>query len=82
MYIRNNQIKLVPDTLISLGMALQINRIAENQRFEIGVKESSRMTPFVALKVLAFPFINLVWLGVLFMITGFVMSMIRRIKLS
>jgi cytochrome c-type biogenesis protein CcmF len=39
------------------------------------------MVPFVALKVLAFPFIRLVWLGVLVMMIGFVMSLVRRIKL-
>jgi len=83
LLVKNNQIKHVPDTLIAQGLALQLNRIlSEKKSFEIGVKESSRMTPFVALKVLEFPFINLVWLGVLFMITGFVMSMVRRAKLA
>jgi cytochrome c-type biogenesis protein CcmF len=45
------------------------------------VKESSRLAPFLALKVLQFPFINLVWLGTLLMIAGFVMSIVRRVKL-
>jgi cytochrome c-type biogenesis protein CcmF len=80
-YFRNNQLQPVPDTLISQGLAVRINRIAGDKKFEIGVKESSRMTPFVALKVLVFPMINLVWLGVVFTIVGFVMSMVRRIKL-
>jgi cytochrome c-type biogenesis protein CcmF len=45
------------------------------------VKESSQLTPFIALKVLQFPFINLVWLGTILMVTGFAMSMVRRAKL-
>ncbi len=79
--VRNNQIHLVPDTLVSQNMAIQLTRIGDNKRFEIGIKESSRMTPFIALKVMQFPFINLVWLGVILLVTGFIMSMVRRIKL-
>jgi cytochrome c-type biogenesis protein CcmF len=45
------------------------------------VKESSRLTPFIALKIIEFPFINLVWIGTVLMVTGLVMSMIRRAKM-
>jgi cytochrome c-type biogenesis protein CcmF len=45
------------------------------------VKESSRLAPFVALKVLEFPFINLLWIGTILMILGFAMSMGRRLTL-
>jgi cytochrome c-type biogenesis protein CcmF len=38
------------------------------------------MVPFVSLKVYMFPQINLVWIGVLIMMTGFVMSIINRRK--
>lgn len=81
LYVKNNQVKLVPDTMISQNLAIQINRIGPDNNFEIGIKESSRMSPFIALKVMQFPLINLVWLGVVLVIIGFVMSMIRRIKL-
>lgn len=79
--VRNNQIQLVPDTLISQNIAIQLTRIGDKKNFEIGIKESSRMTPFIALKVMQFPFINLVWLGVILLVTGFIMSMVKRIKL-
>ncbi|MFM9908745.1 MAG: cytochrome c assembly protein, partial [Chitinophagaceae bacterium] len=81
LYVKNNQVKLVPDTMISQNLAIQINKIGPNSNFEIGIKESSRMTPFIALKVMQFPLINLVWLGVVLVIIGFIMSMIRRIRL-
>jgi cytochrome c-type biogenesis protein CcmF len=38
------------------------------------------MVPFVSLKVFMFPQINLVWIGVIIMMTGFVMSIINRRK--
>lgn len=80
-YFRNNRVEHVADTVIAQGLSLRINRITEDKTFEIAVKESNRMTPYVALKVLQFPFINFVWLGIVFMLLGFVMSMIRRIRL-
>jgi cytochrome c-type biogenesis protein CcmF len=81
LYVQNNEAKLILDTLYSQGLAISLARVAEDKHLEIGVKESSRLTPFLALKVLQFPFINLVWLGTIVMIIGFVMSMVRRIKL-
>ena len=81
LYLRNNKLQLVPDTLISQNLAVRINKIGNNKTFEIGVKESARMTPFIALKVMQFPLINLVWIGVVLVIIGFTMSMFRRIGL-
>jgi len=76
--LENMQVKLVPDTLIAKGMVVAFHKINSDGTFEIGVKESSRITPFVTLKVLEFPFINLVWGGTVLMIIGFFMSMRRR----
>lgn len=81
LMVQNDQLVHVPDTLIAKGMAVSLNRFMDGRKVEIGVKESSRLTPFVTLKVLQFPMINLVWLGTLIMIAGFIISMLRRIKL-
>ena len=70
----------MPDTVISQGLAVRLNKIVDG-KFEIAVKESAKLTPFVALKVLKFPFINLVWLGTIIMVIGFWMSMWRRFGL-
>ncbi|MCS3797561.1 cytochrome c biogenesis protein CcsA [Niastella sp. OAS944] len=80
-YVRNNSAQLIPDTLYSEGLAINLTRVADDKHLEISVKESSRLAPFLALKVLQFPFINLVWLGTILMIVGFVMSIVRRVKL-
>jgi cytochrome c-type biogenesis protein CcmF len=80
-YVRNNSAQYMLDTLYSEGLAVGLTRVADDKHLEISVKESSRLAPFLALKVLQFPFINLVWLGTLLMITGFVMSIVRRVKL-
>jgi cytochrome c-type biogenesis protein CcmF len=81
LYVKENRPEYIVDTLFSQGLAIGLSRVAENKHLEISIKESSRLAPFLALKVLQFPFINLVWLGTIIMIIGFVVSMVRRIKL-
>jgi cytochrome c-type biogenesis protein CcmF len=81
-YIHNNQSKYILDTLYSQGLAIGLTRVVDAQHIEISVKESSRMTPYIALKVVKFPFINLLWLGTVVMIVGMVMSIVRRVKLQ
>jgi len=63
------------------NIAIGLTRVLDNNRVELSVKESSRMIPFISLKVLEFPQINLLWIGTLVMIAGFLMSMVRRLKL-
>jgi len=78
--LRNNQPKYFVDTVFAQGLAVRISRIS-NKHLEIGLKESSQLSPFVALKILQFPFINLLWMGTLLMVTGFIMSIVRRVSL-
>jgi cytochrome c-type biogenesis protein CcmF len=80
-YVKNNMVQYHLDTVLSQGLAIGLSQVIDNKKIGISVKESSRMTPFIALKVLQFPFINLLWLGTILMVTGFTMSMIRRAKL-
>jgi cytochrome c-type biogenesis protein CcmF len=46
----------------------------------MGVKESGAITDLITLKVYEFPMINILWLGVIVMVVGFVMSIIQRYK--
>jgi cytochrome c-type biogenesis protein CcmF len=78
--VYNNQAQYFIDTVYAQGLAVRLSRIAGKQ-LEISVKESSQLSPFVALKILQFPFINLLWLGTILMVTGFIMSIVRRVSL-
>ena len=80
-YVKNNVVQYHLDTVFAEGLAVGLSQIIDNKHLGIIVKESSQLTPFIALKVLQFPFINLVWLGTILMVTGFAMSMVRRAKL-
>jgi ResB-like family. len=70
------------DTLYSQGLAVALTRVLPDRKLEISVKESSRLTPYIALKVVKFPFINLLWLGTVVMVAGMIMSIVRRLKLN
>jgi cytochrome c-type biogenesis protein CcmF len=80
-YVKDNVVQYHLDTVFAEGLAIGLSQIIDNKHLGIIVKESSQLTPFIALKVLQFPFINLVWLGTILMVTGFAMSMVRRAKL-
>lgn len=79
-YVENNQSKYILDTVFSQGLAVGMSRVVDKDHVEISIKESSRLAPFVALKVLQFPFINLLWLGTVVMIVGFGMASYRRAR--
>ena len=80
LFVKDNMIHRVADTLFEQNLAVQLGSVMNNRKIQILMKESSDMVPFVSLKVYMFPQINLVWIGVLVMMTGFVMSIFKRRK--
>lgn len=81
-YVKNNQAQYIVDTVFAQNLAVGFSRVLENQKIELQVKESGALVPYVSLKVYEFPFINVLWLGTVLMITGFTMSILRRIRLN
>ncbi|MBZ5855888.1 cytochrome c biogenesis protein CcsA [Flavihumibacter profundi] len=77
-YVEDNLARFSLDTVYAQNLAVGFSKVMENQQIEIQVKESSRMVPFVALKVYEFPHINILWIGILIMVAGFVMSIFYR----
>jgi len=49
---------------------------------EIGIREASVMNSAITLKVYEFPFINLLWIGVIIMVAGFFISIRYRYKMT
>ena len=64
------------------SLVLQFNKVIDQEKgvLQIGVKESGAITDLITLKVYEFPMINILWLGVIVMVVGFVMSIIQRYK--
>ena len=80
--IKNNIARNIPDSIIAQNLVLQFNKVVNQKTgtLEIGIKENKSLTTLLTLKVLAFPMIKLLWLGVVVMFIGFVMSIRQRIK--
>jgi cytochrome c-type biogenesis protein CcmF len=72
----------VPDTLQAESLVLQLQKVNADKSFEIGTKESAALLQYVTLKAYKFPFIRILWLGVVITAFGILMSMVRRIQLN
>jgi cytochrome c-type biogenesis protein CcmF len=77
-YLKDNVPVYLNDTVFAQDLAFRFNRVVEGRKIELGIKESTSMLPFVALKVLEFPQINILWIGTILMIIGFIMSIVWR----
>jgi cytochrome c-type biogenesis protein CcmF len=71
----------VRDSVTSENLTFQLNKV-NGSSAEIGVKESKAVLQYITLKAYKFPFINLVWAGVIIMVTGIVVSIVRRVQLN
>jgi cytochrome c-type biogenesis protein CcmF len=80
--IDNSNIRQISDTVVAQSVVLQFNKVLDQDKgiLQIGVKESGSITDLITLKVYEFPMINILWLGVIVMVVGFVMSIIQRYK--
>ena len=80
--ITDMNINLVDDTVYAQNLFLRFEGVSDTKHVKIGVKESDQIIDFVTVKAYTFPYINLVWLGLIIMAIGLVMSLIRRASLG
>jgi len=80
--IKNQQLDYIDDTINAQNLYLNFSGISDNKKFKINSKETDKLTDFITLKAYYFPYINLVWLGLVIMSCGFVVSLVSRIKAS
>ena len=71
----------VQDTVPSENLIFQLNKVDGNNA-DFGVKESNSVLQYLTLKAYKFPFINLLWVGVAIMVTGIIISIVRRVQLN
>jgi cytochrome c-type biogenesis protein CcmF len=77
-----SSIRMIPDTVRAQNLILNFNGVADNEKniLIVGVKESTSLTNLITLKVFEFPFINILWIGVIVMTLGFGLSTFARAK--
>ncbi|MFT4204342.1 MAG: cytochrome c biogenesis protein CcsA [Chitinophagaceae bacterium] len=74
--VSQQTVESFPDTVNAQGLVVRFNKLVDDKKhsFEIGVKENHSIGDTITLKVLEFPFINLLWIGVIVTVVGFFMS--------
>jgi len=77
-----SSIRMIPDTVRAQNLILNFNGVADNEKniLIVGVKESTSLTNLITLKVFEFPFINILWIGVIVMTLGFGLRTFARAK--
>jgi len=79
-YIRDRYEYQVDDTLGAKYLYARLSKIIpEKNAAEIMIRQTNPNSDFIVLKAIVFPFINVLWLGVIVMVFGFLLSMIRQI---
>lgn len=78
-YIRDNQINTIPDTLTALGTYINIDKInPEDGSVVLNIRQRSQQDDYIVMKALEFPYIRIMWLGIIVMIFGFTISWFVR----
>jgi cytochrome c-type biogenesis protein CcmF len=72
----------VDDTVYAQNVYVKFAGVTDGRNVKIGIKESDKLIQYVTLKAYIFPYINLVWLGLIIMALGIIMSAVKRAKLS
>ncbi len=82
--MKDSTIRNLPDTVIAQSLILRFNKITDETTgaMQIGIKETQNLNDLMTLKVYQFPWIGVVWIGVIIMVIGLLMSMVQRIKKS
>ena len=70
------------DTLYAQNLYLRFAGVSDDHNIKLGIKESDKLIDFVTVKTYVFPYVNLVWLGLIIMALGMVVSMVQRGKFS
>ncbi len=72
----------VDDTVYAQNLYIKFAGVTDGKKIKLGIKESDKLIQYVTLKAYVFPYINLVWLGLIIMALGIIMSAVQRAKLS
>ncbi len=78
--IKNFEVTYKDDTVFAKNLYLKLVGLSDKNKFKIALKESEIPSDFVTLKAYVFPYINFVWLGLIIMSAGFMLSLLRRAK--
>ncbi|RYD52091.1 MAG: cytochrome c assembly protein [Sphingobacteriales bacterium] len=78
-YVRERFAQSVPDTAQTIGVSMALTQVnPETGAGSFEIREEDPTRKFVVLKAILFPGINLVWIGTIVMVLGFLLSLWNR----
>jgi len=82
--IRDRRFEYVVESFVQdLGMTIKLTKInPERNTFDFAVAREDATKDYIIMRAILFPGINLVWLGAIFIMIGFIISLIRRYNLN
>lgn len=79
--IKGNEAFSIVDTLGEIGVQVRINKILPDEdAVEIGIKQRAQQDDWIVLKAIIFPYIRILWSGIVIMVLGFFISFWARRK--
>lgn len=79
-YIRDQYEQQIEDTLKDMGIYARLVKVLPDQNAaEIAIKETDPKDDYIVMKALVFPYINVLWIGIIVMAIGFLISLWNRI---
>jgi cytochrome c-type biogenesis protein CcmF len=82
LFIKDNELNFVDDTAFSQSLYFHFAGVSDTKKIKLAVKESDKVTDFITIKSFVFPYIGLVWVGLITMVGGISISLLNRIKAS
>lgn len=82
IYMKDSVIQFLDDTAYAPNLFFRFAGVTEGRKIKLAVKESNVVTDFIAIKSYEFPFIGVVWMGLILMAAGITLSMLHRVKAS
>ncbi|MEY4113835.1 MAG: cytochrome c biosis protein CcsA [Bacteroidota bacterium] len=77
-FVKDGGSSVKTDTIMEQSLIFALER--RGQEVRLGLKESNAVMRYITLKAYRFPWINLLWLGTIIMVVGFLLSMWNRMK--
>ncbi len=85
--LKNDKEIIVADSVLSQNLIFKCDgfsnipeKATDTLKYKISVKDDNKVTDYITVKVLEFPNINFIWIGMSIMSIGFMIAMYRRIK--
>ncbi len=78
--IRGNEEMVIDDTIKTYNLYTRLSKIIPSENSAIiDYKQPSAMEDYIIMKAILFPYINVLWIGTILMIVGFLISLYKRI---